>query len=183
MENTEKRLYTFSHFMLSPMAKGIQTLHSTVELFNKYVPNPGNNDEVTVTDDLEKDANSILWDWSLNHKTVISLNPGVSGDLEDLVYFLEDPENFYPWADFSEDEYSLKGVRTAVSIVLPEKIYNTSSLYRTKNLKINIETGRFDIIDYERTTTEELEMLHNYGKFNSFEFELVQILFQYRLAS
>ena len=106
----EKRCYTFSHFMLSPMAKGIQTLHSTVELFNKYVPNPANDDCVTVIEKESEVAYSILWDWSLNHKTVISLNPGVSGDLDDLNYFLQDPENFYPWADFREDEYSLKNV-------------------------------------------------------------------------
>jgi len=177
MKNLEKRLYCFSHFMLSPMAKGIQTLHSTVELFNKYVPNPGNNDCV---DDLQYD---ILYDWSLNHKTVISLNPGVSGDMDELVYFLQDSENFYPWADFHEDEYSLKGVRTAVSIVLSEKIYETSSLFRTNNFKWDYNLGRLVCLDTSKVDIELLEKIESYGRFNSFEMELVQILGKYRLAN
>jgi len=154
MKNQEKRCYTFSHFMLSPMAKGIQTLHSTVELFNKYLPNPSNDNTVNVQEDSNKDAYSILWDWSLNHKTVISLNPGVSGDLDDLYYFLQDPENFYPWADFHEDEYSLKGVRTAISIVLPEKIYETVNIlkkgyefdYENMGYVVSLNTSSIDII-------------------------------------
>jgi len=184
MENTEKRLYTFSHFMLSPMAKGIQTLHSTVELFNKYVPNPENNDEVTVTDDEEKDANSILWDWSNNHKTVISLNAGVSENLDELVYFLQDPENFYPWADFHEDEYSLKGVRTAVSIVLPEKIYETAALFRKGYY--SFDPDNFGLIVCENTSLmklEDLEKLQGYGRFNAFEIDLIDTLNMYRLAN
>ena len=89
-ENSEKRLYTFPHFILSPLAKGIQTTHSTVELFNKYVPNPSNDDCVSVIEKESEDAYSILWDWSLNYKTEIMLNPGVSGDLEELLYLLQD---------------------------------------------------------------------------------------------
>ncbi len=173
----EKRCYTFSHFMLSPMAKGIQTLHSTVELFNKYVPNKSNDDCV---DDGPFD---LLFDWSLNHKTVISLNPGVSGDLEELIYFLQDPENFYPWSTFEEDEYSLKGLTTAVSIILPEKIYNTASAFRTRNFQWEVNLGRLICLDAEKTDLETLELLESYGRYNSFEMELVQALGQYRLAS
>jgi len=176
LKNQEKRCYTFSHFMLSPMAKGIQTLHSTVELFNKYVPNPSNDDSVDV---LQYD---ILYDWSLNHKTVISLNPGVSGDMDDLVYFLQDPENLYPWADFHEDEYSLKGVRTAVSLVLPEKIYEAASLFR-KGYYFDLENYGTIIGETASLNTEEFDKLISYGRYNSFEQELVQTLSQFRLAN
>jgi len=184
IKNQEKRCYTFSHFMLSPMAKGIQTLHSTVEMFNKYLPNPGNDDCVTVKENENEDAYNILWDWSLNHKTVISLNPGVSGDLDELHYFLQDPENFYPWAEFHEDEYSLKGVMTAISIVLPEKIYETASLFRRGYYYF--DPDNFGLIVCENTSLakiEDLEKLQSYGRFNSFEMELVQALGQYRLAN
>jgi len=183
MQKLEKRLYTFSHFMLSPMAKGIQTLHSTVELFNKYLPNPGNDDCVTVKENENEDAYNILWDWSLNHKTVISLNPGVSGDLDELHYFLQDPENFYPWSEFHEDEYSLKGVMTSISIVLPEKIYETASLFRTKNFEWDYNLGRLVCLDASKVDIELLEKIESYGRYNSFEQELVQIIGQFRLAN
>jgi hypothetical protein len=60
--------------MLSPMAKGIQTLHSTVEMFNKYQN--------------ESAQKRMLFEWSQYHKTVISLNAGASGDLDGLFDFL-----------------------------------------------------------------------------------------------
>lgn len=182
-ENTEKRLYCFPHFMLSPLAKGIQTTHSTVELFNKYVPHKGNNYEVPSEDDVERDPFEILFDWSLNHKTEIMLNPGVSENLDELLYFLQDPENFYPWAEFHEDEYSLKGVMTAISIVLPEKIYTTASIFRTRNFNWDIPLGRLVCLDTAKTDIETLELLQSYGKFSDFEMELVQRLTQYRLAN
>jgi hypothetical protein len=177
MKEQEKRCYVFSHFMLGPMAKGIQTLHSTVELFNKYIPNPSNDHYV---EDLQYD---ILFDWSLNHKTVISLNPGVSGDMDDLVYFLMSIENPYPWADFHEDEYSLKGLRTAVSLILPEKIYEAASLFRKGYY---FDPDNYGTILCENTSlmkSEEFDKLISYGGYNSFEMELVQILGQYRLAN
>jgi hypothetical protein len=177
MENLEKRCYVFSHFMLSPMAKGIQTLHSTVELFNKYTPNMSNDNCV---DDLQYD---ILFDWSINHKTVISLNAGVSGDLDDLMYVLQDPDNQYPWADFCEDEYSLKGVRTAASIVLTEKIYETAALFRTRNFEWDYNLGRVICLDVSKVDVDMLEKVENYGRFSAFEMNFISIINQYRLAN
>jgi len=184
-KNLEKRLYTFPHFMLSPLAKGIQTTHSTVEMFNKYVPHKENNYEVRIQDDLEKDPFEILFDWSNNHKTEIMLNPGVSGNLEDLKYVLEDPENFYPWAVFYEDEYSLKGIMTAISIVLTEKIYYSADIIkRNKDIfGINVNTRRIYCTDTSKTDLDTLEQLESYGIFNPFEYELVQRLGSYRLAN
>jgi len=179
----EKRIYTFPHFILSPMAKGIQTLHSTVELFNKYVPNPGNKEEVSVSNNIHEDPYNILWDWSLNHKTAIVLNPGVSGDLDELKFVLQDPDNFYPWATFEEDEYSLKGVMTAISIVLTEKIYNTSSFFRSGNFGWDQSTGKIFCYDTSKNNIEDLTLLESYGRFNLFEMELVNKLGSYRLAS
>jgi len=184
-QKLEKRLYTFPHFMLSPLAKGIQTTHSTVEMFVKYTPHNGNNNEVSVNDNEDEDAFTILYDWADNHKTEIMLNPGVSGDLENLLYLLQDPTNFYPWTEFHEDEYSLKGVMTAISIVLTEKIYNTAAIIRKAKgaFAQDINTGRYVCIDTEKTDFETLEIIESYGKFSSFEMELVTVLGQYRLAN
>lgn len=181
----EKRLYTFPHFMLSAMAKGIQTTHSTVELFNKYVPHKGNDYTVDSNDNEVKDQFEILFDWSLNHKTEIMLNPGVSDNLDELLYKFQAPENFYPWAEFHEDESSLKGIMTAISIVLTEKIYNTSAIVRNSkgNFTQDINTGRYVCIDTSKIDFGTLEILTSYGRFSSFEMELVEIIGQYRLAN
>ena len=179
----EKRLYAFSHFMLSPMAKGIQTLHSTVELFNKYVPNPSNDDYVSVIEEESEDAYSILWDWSLNHKTVISLNGGISEDLDNLHYLLEDIENFYPWAPFYEDKQSLKGLMTSISLVLPEKIYNTASYFKSGNFYFDISLGKLFCSDFKKTTQLDLEIIESYGRFSNFEIKLIETISMYKLAS
>jgi len=183
MKNTkdlEKRCYTFSHFMLSPMAKGIQTLHSTVEIFNKYVPNPSQKDKLDLIDLEKEEAYKILFDWSRNHKTVISLNAGVSEDLDNLNDILQDPENFYPWSDFCEDVYSLKGIKTAISIVLTEKIYTTAALFRTGNFKWEPELGRAICLYTSKT---DFEILESYGRFSTFEMDLINTLNNYRLAN
>jgi len=180
MKKLEKRLYTFPHFMLSPMAKGIQTLHSTVELFNLYVPNPSNNFEVKVPEN--EVPFEILFDWSLNHKTVISLNPGVSGDMEELIYIFQDQDNFYPWAIFQEDDYSLKGIVTAISIVLTEKIYYSASIIRGKDVLFDEISGRFSV-NNSSLTLDEMEIISNYGRFSDFEVELIYTLNKYRLAN
>lgn len=189
-EKTEKRCYVFPHFMLSNITKGIQSSHAIVNMFNKYVPHKGNDYEVPSENDVERDPFEILFDWSLNHKTEIMLNPGVSENLNELLYFLQDPENFYPWAEFHEDEYSLKGVMTAISIVLPEKIYFTASLLNKR--KICIGTNNFDQFTlvsndgekgYSTEEVENIKLIQSYGKFSDFEMELVQRLTQYKLAN
>jgi hypothetical protein len=161
--------------MLSPMAKGIQTLHSTVELFNKYVPNPSNNDAVT------SDTYDILFDWSLNHKTCISLNAGTSPDLEQLADFFEDSRNLYPWASFNEDE-SLGNLMTAISIVLPEKIYEAAS--KTKNSrKAFFNQEGYLVYEDNIGGTIFLEILTQYGKYTDYEQILTIALNDFRLAS
>jgi hypothetical protein len=104
--------------------------------------------------------------------------------MNDLVYFLQDTENFYPWADFHEDEYSLKGLRTAVSLILPEKIYEAASLFRKGYYYF--DPKNYGTILCENTSlkkSEEFDKLISYGKYNSFEMELVSYLGKYRLAN
>jgi len=153
-------------------------------MFTKYTPHKGNNYEVTVNDNEEQDAFSILYDWAHNHKTEIMLNPGVSGDLSDIEYLLSDNDNYYPWAVFKEDDYSLKGIVTSISIVLTEKIYNMASIVRNSrgNFAHNINTGRYICIDTEKTDYETLEKVESYGRYSEFEMELVHLISVSRLA-
>lgn len=169
------RLYTFTHFMLSPMAKGIQALHSTVELFNKYVPNPSNDDAVS------SDTYDMLFDWSLNHKTCISLNAGTSPDLEELATFFSSVYNIYPWATFNEDE-SLGGLMTSISVVLPEKIYLTAEMFRNK-IPFVFHLGRLHTNFPEEVSDENLLLADSFGMFRDFEQDLIIWLNNYRLAS
>jgi hypothetical protein len=188
----EKRLYTFSHMMLSDTAKGIQALHSTVELFNQYVPNPGNDECVDVQNDVNKDPYSILWDWSIFHKTSILLNAGNSIDLDKIVTFLDEYEvqgdNFYPWALFQEDE-SLEHLITSVSIVLTEKIYTAASDLRQKLISLDTR-GIVTVLDWDKYNSTfslyEYEELQNkygdYDFYSEFEIKLVQLIQNMRLA-
>ncbi len=188
METQEKRLYTFSHMLLSDTAKGIQNLHSVVELFNKYIPNPSNDDCVSVNEDRNKDANSILWDWSINHKTCIALNGRFSNDLILLEDFLKDGLNYLPWASFKEDQETLEGILTSISIIMPEKIYKTASDLRGK--VISISCGEVQVLDWEdynesfnlQEYHDIQEKYNSYGKFSEFELELINRLMNYRLV-
>jgi hypothetical protein len=165
--------------MLSPMAKGIQSLHSTVELFNKYVPN-GSNDDMS-----DSDTYDFLFDWSLNHKTCISLNGGVSPDLNELKEFFDNKENIYPWADFNEDE-SLGMLMTSISIVLPEKIYLMKDyLNQYKSLKISDdgEVLYLEIPEFKQLPQEDLEKIDSFGNYSLYEIDLIYRIMNYKLAS
>lgn len=164
------RLYTFTHFMLSPMAKGIQATHSTVELYNKYM-------EHTTYSQL-----GMLVDWAKNHKTIISLSAGNSPELIDLSIFLSTIQNTYPWASFQEDE-SLCNLTTSISLVLPEKIYVTAELLRNKIISYNEEYAGFDILVPDREYFEIKEILEGFASFNSYDYELIQKLNTYRMAT
>jgi hypothetical protein len=165
--------------MLSPMAKGIQALHSTVELFNRYaLP------EIPTGLDYDEDAinkEDILFNWSRNHKTCISLNAGTSPDLHVLRDFLDNPENPYPWAEFHEDD-SLGGLMTAISVVLPEKIYKASEILRTSRGSFFTTEGWLyyneTISGLEYTTT-----VKEYDEYSEYEQLLALQMNSYRLAS
>ena len=161
------RLYSFTHFMLSPMAKGIQATHSTVELFNKYSPENGLHGEM-------------LYDWSKNHKTMISLNGGVTPDMHDLVEFLEYGNCPYPWAPFLEDE-SLGELLTSISLVLPERIYETAELVRKKMIGVTIDGFTVGTVTLPQER-EVREFLKAY-EYTEFDRALIIKLNSYRMAS
>jgi len=146
------RLYTWTHFMLSPMAKGIQATHATVELFNKYkeidlydiARSTGENPpKYLVT---QAKLGDILFDWSNYHKTMISLDGGVSPDLDELVKYFENIDLGLPWAYFKEDE-SLGELVTAVAIVVPESIYETAEALRKGEIVWDDEVSIFKSVE------------------------------------
>jgi len=119
------RLYTFTHTMLSPIAKGIQSGHATTELFVKY-GDPKLPESVPIS---EVKKFLMLSDWTRDHKTHIALDGGNSKSLQEIVETLDEICD-YPWADFTEDDETLAGIRTSVAVVIPKKVYRTAELLR-----------------------------------------------------
>jgi hypothetical protein len=113
---SELRFYTFVNFYLSSLQQGIQSFHVCHEMFMKY------------QDPIFDPETSRLYDWAKNHKTMIVLNGGANQDILDKYLFLSREAGAFsfpaPFTSFSEDEYSLGGVMTAVGIILPEEIYS-----------------------------------------------------------
>ena len=160
------RCYHFGNFYLSSIQQGIQSAHAQMELFNKYTPNLGNDNEVEDTPAID-----MLFDWSVNHKTMICLNGGMNSDLTDiLISFTEMEDNIYPWSYFCEYRQALSGIITNVAIVLPARIYNTAENIR-KKIYI-IDSGNV-IID---TTSAYREL------FSDFDIYLINLLNKCSLA-
>lgn len=113
MEKQELRAYFFQNFYLQGIHAGIQSQHTTAEMFIKY-PTSLFNQKIS----------SYLWDWAKNHKTTIVLSGGMQCHLEEILTLLESKYNPYPWASFCEAEFSLNGALTNVGIILPERIFN-----------------------------------------------------------
>lgn len=116
------RLYTFTHFMLSSIQQGIQASHAQSNLFLKYQRK--NSKEMKA-----------LYEWA-KAPTMICLNGGNSSGLSEVFGEVENIAKFLklPYSDFCEDEDSMEGVRTSVSIVVPPRIYETAAVLRTRDL-------------------------------------------------
>jgi hypothetical protein len=177
--------------MLSPMAKGIQSLHSTVELSVKYprhtmieyIHNNGIFSDSKISKEINKSI--MFYDWAINHKTCISLNGGVSPDLDELKKFLNDENNIYAWAEFYEDE-SLGKLMTSISLILPEKIYLMKNfIQQYKSLQFTEEGTVLykEIPEFNEIKIEDLEKIQSFGTFSSFEIELIKRLSKYKLAN
>lgn len=135
----ELRAYFFQNFYLQGIHAGIQSQHTTAELFIKY---RGGNTLEDFKSNLSK--NALLYDWAENHKTTIVLNGGMQCDLEEIKGLLSSEENPYPWAFFNEADFSLNGALTNVGIILPEKIYNAPFISDTFDGGEVFEQYRFE---------------------------------------
>lgn len=102
------RAYFFQNFYLQGIHAGIQSQHTTAEMFVKY-SQPSTQQEQ-------------LFDWAINHKTTIVLNGGMQQDLEDVIKVLSWLD--FPFAYFKESKECLNGALTNVGVILPEYIYS-----------------------------------------------------------
>ena len=161
----ELRCYNFGNFYMSSIQQGIQAAHGQMEMFNKYA---------APLHAIGKDQGSckaMLFEWSLNYKTMICLNAGDNAGMLDLIAFLRDEDNYFPFATFCESEDAMGGMMTNISIVLSEKIFGVAEKMRRRELVWGDVKSDGTILPI--STTEEFDM---YGTFTEFEFELVNRL-------
>lgn len=157
------RCYHFGNFYLSSIQQGIQAAHAQMELFVKYrETNLYNLDDYQPTaEEFEyQDKVDDLYDWAINHKTMVCLNGGAYQDLLNIKELMEDTQNPYPWSTFYEDEYSLGAILTNIAIVLPEKIYDTATKIRIGELTLQ-DNDVYDSFDnfYMHLTDFEVKLI------------------------
>lgn len=112
MENYgELRAYFFQNMYLQGIHAGIQSQHTTVEMFLSYSKS-------------KSQKAKMLYDWADNHKTTIILNGGYTSNLIKISALLKDKRNPLPWSDFCESTDALNGALTNVGVIVPEKYYS-----------------------------------------------------------
>jgi len=142
----ELRAYFFQNFYLHGLHAGIQSQHTTAEMFVKYRRFP------------DTSQSQILFDWAEKHKTTIVLNGGMQCDLLDILNLLAEYNNPYPFAYFKEAQHSLNGALTNVGIILPERIYNYTKEYE-KATKVAVNTKELDCIFHWTLTPWEEKLV------------------------
>jgi hypothetical protein len=147
------RLYTFCNFYLSSIQQGIQSAHIVSELFVDYRFAIGRKEE---------GAQSMLYDWANNFKTIIVCNGGTSKEILDTYNALVDMQlnKTYPMAIFNEEPGALDSIGGAVTgfgIILPAEIYG-AEFYEDKSLKAGYwyhQNGQ-DVTSYGIETKESM---------------------------
>lgn len=136
------RAYFFTNMYLSSIQHGIQAAHALSEMYSKY--------------DREFNEGRTLHNWGATHKTIIILNGGGSYELNELCEFFYSVSNGYPWAFFTESEFSLNGALTCVGVILPERIYKTAEAVKNGGSwcqngdywMVREASGEYDICSY-----------------------------------
>lgn len=145
---------------LSDIQRGIQSAHCVTDMIYKY--------------QVGTIKSHIIYNWAKNHKTMILLNGGNQQSLDELYNFMSSPANSYPFGLFREDEQSLNGCLTCVSIVIPERIYYHASVLRDPRSQITRINNKCKIVDVDLVSYDE--------EFTDWEVEFMMKLNQYRLA-
>lgn len=173
--NKELRCYTFTNYYLSPIQQGIQSAHSTVELFNKYLLKEGWVDGMAEQ----------IKEWATEWKTMICLNGGNSYEVHNIYYFLNSlANNPYPFALFYESEEALNGMITSVAIILPERIFNTATVMRSRTLPDGVSYTHDKILREHRFSFPDLvdpNKIH-IETYSEWEYELMKKLNECTLA-
>jgi len=133
----------------------------------------------------------MLWEWALNHKTMICLNGGMNCDLNDTMELMKDNNN-YPWSYFKESEEALNNILTNIAIVLPKKIFLAAEYIRKKLIIFEKKENYFLIMKSDLylkksfnngfTNNEVIQLIEQDYTYNNFEIELINILNQCSLA-
>lgn len=167
------RFYSFTNAnYMSQIQLGIQTAHCIADMSQKYK-------------NCEKNSSSyrreqMFDEWAELHKTIIILNGGNCEDLENLVDFVDNPENPYPTDWFYEDRASLNNAITCVGIILPDFFYETMGAFRTGLIK-ETQPGVFELSPF---AGEELRLNVDFlnQTCSEFQLELMRRVMNYRLA-
>ena len=163
------RMYTFTNIYLSSIQKGIQSAHCITDMIVKY-----DKPFITFFNRTPTPQTDMLNHWMKNDKTMIVMNGGGDGSLEELHnFFMRGVDCMFPFAKFNEDDYSLNGALTCVGILLPERIYEGAKILR-HDLK---RTNTIEIPSIKIETHETSIFV-----FNDFEVELMQRLNRFQLA-
>lgn len=146
------RLYSITNMYMNGIHAGIQTQHSTGELFLKYY-------EKSNFPQIE-----LVLKWLAEHKTTIVLNGGMHPDLISLLELLNDWEKHdeyevLPFAPFYEP--GVNNALTSISIIMPQDAIDYMDLIRkTKpDTPEYIDLQNSIIISYGRKALEVLEAI------------------------
>ena len=157
-KTSQLRLYSFVNYYLSGLQHGLQTAHCVGELATSVL-----------AEREHPEAASLFKSWASDHKTIIILNGGNSGGLNNLYYALTPlaAKLKLPLTRFHEDAVSLNNALTSVAIVLPDHIYDAElpdDLYLTKDGDKSLD--RMFSKDGLELTQEELkvkEIIYEYN--------------------
>lgn len=131
MSTENYRLYSLTNSYLSGIQKGIQTAHVVGEISEQYTSG-------------ECKSRKAFEIWAGCDKTIIVLDGGNQKMLYDFYLWIRkninESKHFFPHAIFHEDHQSLNGAYTALGIIVPEKIWNTSSKFRLDKFQKELQT-------------------------------------------
>lgn len=127
------RAYLFTNMYLSSIQNGIQSAHCLAEMFVAY--SRGDDIGYTLPTHPRFKAMNMLFDWAINHKTMVVVNGGNSKNLHDIYLSFNHmcSELEYPYMMFSEDLDSLNRATTCVGVIVPEKIYMYNEFEQKRN--------------------------------------------------
>lgn len=126
------RAYAWTHFILSPIQKGIQGGHAIMEFRNFFDRAVKNVAQLNAWDD-----------WNDKHKTVIVLDGGDCHGLRDVIEklrtYFNDADFKYPPAavTFREDDCTLGGLTTSVASLVHARYYLMGAALRKSGVDIN----------------------------------------------
>lgn len=124
IKEPELRAYFFQNMYLSGLQAGLQSQHTTAEMFvkyNSYAIAAGGGKSSHIGSSMKKIG--MLYSWASDHKTTIILNGGYSSNLQKIVDLLEDSQNPMPFNFFHETEDALNGALTNVGVIVSDRYW------------------------------------------------------------